>query len=114
MWYVPYYTQVPLQIHRSGEPVASNTVISPRWNGGGLQIINNDFNTPKIVAILTQQLKEALGLKHTSKAGVQWTSLSKEALNDWEFKLLLKQKTCEYLKKTASTLKVVSQSMRLI
>lgn len=65
-----------MKIHRDGKPIPSNTVISPRWNGGGLQIINNEFNIQSIVGMLTQQVKGALGIsqpidvveiKHSSK-----------------------------------------------
>ena len=63
--YVPNSEQSPLHIVKSNKLVMNNVILSPRWNGGGFQIINEDYRVQeqKIAATLLGQLRNALGLK---------------------------------------------------
>lgn len=49
-----------MYIYKDSQPVLSNSVLSPRWNGGGLQIVNGlemDF-----AGLALCQLRNALGI----------------------------------------------------
>ena len=66
--YVPNSEQSPLHIVKNDKLVLNNVILSPRWNGGGFQIINDDYKEYKvqeqnIAATLLGQLRNALGLK---------------------------------------------------
>lgn len=63
--YVPNSEQSPLHIVKNNKLVMNNVILSPRWNGGGFQIINEDYRVQeqKIAATLLGQLRNALGLK---------------------------------------------------
>lgn len=58
--YVPPGKQSPMFIYKNSLPVLSNTVLSPRWNGGGLQIVNQlDLS---FVGLVLRQLRDAVGV----------------------------------------------------
>ena len=63
--YVPNSEQSPLHIVKNNVPVLNNVILSPRWNGGGFQIINDDYRVQEqnIAATLLGQLRNALGFK---------------------------------------------------
>ena len=63
--YVPHTKQVPMQIHIGSQAVPTNSVLSPRWNGGGLQILDGDtFDAQAISGLLVSQLRNALGFRN--------------------------------------------------
>lgn len=58
--YFPHVNQSPMYIYRGSSPVVTNSVLSPRWNGGGLQIVNEIEHSFAGLALC--QLRNALGI----------------------------------------------------
>lgn len=53
-----------MEIHVGSQPVPSNSVLSPRWNGGGLQILNDPLDAHRCAELVVAQLRNALGLQN--------------------------------------------------
>ena len=62
--YVPHATQLPMQIYVDSKPVPTNSVLSPRWNGGGLYVLNGPLDVKSCSELIIAQLRKALGFQN--------------------------------------------------
>lgn len=62
VFYLPSIQQSPIDIQFRSASVTNNAVRSPRWNGGGLQIINQNDKEETSAGMLIGQLRSALGI----------------------------------------------------
>ena len=61
--YEPNVEQSPMEIKkRNSEQFPMNAVLSPRWNGGGLQIVNEQVNEANCAGLIISQLRRSFGL----------------------------------------------------
>ena len=61
---MPSIEQSPMEIQFHSASVSNNAVRSPRWNGGGLQIINDNDQEELSAGVLIGQLRDALGISN--------------------------------------------------
>lgn len=60
--YEPNIEQSPMEITKhNSDPFPANTVLSPRWNGGGLQIIREQDSISYCAGLIISQLRQSLG-----------------------------------------------------
>ena len=62
--YVPHVNQSPMKIRLRSDSAATNSVLSPRWNGGGLQIVSDELDEAMCAGLILAQLRKALGLQN--------------------------------------------------
>ena len=109
--------------------VTNNAVRTPRWNGGGLQIINESEQEERSAGLLIAQLRSALGISNykvttfnhfsrTLKEGwffsnhkylnnqLHKLNHSQSGIADWELENIIIQRTLHSLSQASSTLKV--------
>lgn len=58
--YIPHEKQSPMYMYKNSKPILSNSLLSPRWNGGGLQIVNGI--EAYFAGLALRQLRDALGI----------------------------------------------------
>ena len=129
--YDPHPAQYPMQIYKNGEPVATNSVLSPRWNGGGLQIANNNIDAPSCAGLVMSQLRLSFGLLQSNVSeffvsfycssfilnlyvirtqdmdpDVSVLSYDISGIHDWELTYLIQLRTIQFLNQASGTLKV--------
>jgi len=64
VFYLPNIDQSPMEIQFRSTSVTNNAVRTPRWNGGGLQIINESDQEERSAGLLIAQLRSALGISN--------------------------------------------------
>ncbi|KAI9550637.1 hypothetical protein GHT06_007636 [Daphnia sinensis] len=112
--YVPHEEQSPMYIFKGSSPVTTNSVLSPRWNGGGLQIVNGIEHSFAGLALC--QLRNALGIFSLQNSEDSYISLEydESGVHDWELYLLTRRRTIQFLNQATITLKSLSQLLEQI
>ncbi|XP_046647983.1 GPI transamidase component PIG-S-like [Daphnia pulicaria] len=112
--YVPHMNQSPMYIFKGSLPVVTNSVLSPRWNGGGLQIVNELDHSFAGLALC--QLRNALGIFSLQNADTSFISLNydESGVHAWELYLLTRRRTVQFLNQATITLKSLSQLLKQI
>ncbi|XP_057368757.1 GPI transamidase component PIG-S-like isoform X1 [Daphnia carinata] len=112
--YVPHEEQSPMYIFKGSSPVTTNSVLSPRWNGGGLQIVNGIENSFAGLALC--QLRNALGIFSLQNIENSYMSLDydESGVHDWELYLLTRRRTIQFLNQATITLKSLSPLLEQI
>ncbi|KAK4009316.1 GPI transamidase component PIG-S-like isoform X2 [Daphnia magna] len=112
--YVPHEEQSPMYIFKSSSPITTNSVLSPRWNGGGLQIVNGIEHSFAGLALC--QLRNALGVFSLQNIEDSYVSLDydESGVHAWELYLLTRRRTIQFLNQAMITLKSLSQLLEQI
>lgn len=62
VFYVPDAEKSPMKIYSKSLRDNTDAVLSPRWNGGGLQIVNQDSNASSCAGLVLSQLRKTFGI----------------------------------------------------
>jgi len=116
VFYLPSIQQSPIDIQFRSASVTNNAVRSPRWNGGGLQIINQNDKEETSAGMLIGQLRSALGIPNYeySNSQVRMLNRSQSGIADWELESIIIQRIFHCLNQASSTLKSLYQLLSQI